>query len=86
MFPLQNNRAMEEFHDLCAQFHIEAKIEALPNPSDYGMIRIFTFQSFNDDTIRVILEHGDTVMLPARGTVQIMLLLHELPPTFERIE
>lgn len=87
MFQLpQTSRVMEEFHDLCAEFQLEAKIESLPNPSDMTVLRVITFQSFSEDTIKVIREDGQYVIIPARGTVQVMLQQYELPPRFERIE
>ena len=87
MFQLPKiDRAMEEFHNLCSDFQLEAKMESLPNPSNMSILRVITFQSFSEDAIKVVREDGQFVIIPARGTVQVMLNEYELPPTFERIE
>lgn len=86
MFGQQQDRAMEEFRELCTEYHIEAKIEALPNPSTLGILRVITFQNFGEEVIRVLSQTGQSVYLPAKGTTQMMLGPDEPPPTFERIE
>lgn len=87
MFQLSRpDKAMEEFYQHCTQFKVEFKVESLPNPSDFSLLRVMTIQSHNDDVIKVVREDGDHLLLPARGTVQVMLHQYELPPTFERIE
>lgn len=87
MFQLpQAHQELEEFHELCTQFHLEAKLEALPNPRDMTMLRVITFQSFGDEIVRVIQDDGNSVTIPARGTAQVMLQPYEQLPKFERIE
>jgi len=76
----------DEFNQLCIDNHIEATVQAYPNPGNLqNAVRLITFRNFNAVTVKVI-QSNKVQMIPATGTLQIMLLPDEPLPSFERME
>ncbi len=77
---------LEDFNQLCVEFHLEATVQSLPNPGSLRAARIMNIKSFGDQVIKVIQENGQVRMIPEKGEIQFMLLPDEQLPTFERME
>jgi hypothetical protein len=75
----------EDFNQMCVDYHVEATVQAYPNPGKGGTMRIITFRNFNDVTIEVI-QFNKTTFIPAKGTGQVMLMPDEALPKLERIK
>jgi len=79
----------EEYNQMCVDNHVEATVQAFPNPgSPFKAMRLVTFRNFNETTIRVIQfdRDGKTHDIPGKGTVQVMLMPDEPLPIFEKVE
>jgi hypothetical protein len=76
----------DEFNQMCVDFHVEATVQPFPNPGNLTSTpRMITFRSFAAETLKVVRK--DKVdLIPAKGTVQLMLQADEPLPKLERIE
>lgn len=72
---------------MCARFKVETQIQALPNPGDvYRAMRLITFRNFSNDTLKLIQfdEQQQTHLIPAKGSVVVMLGPQESLPKIEK--
>lgn len=76
----------DEFNQMCVDFHVEATVQVFPNPGNLKSApRMITFRSFVNETIKVV--RGAKIdLIPAKGTVQVMLQHDEPLPKLERME
>lgn len=76
----------EEFNQMCIDNHVEATIQAFPNPGSLQQgMRLITFRNFNDTTVKVTWSNK-MQMVPAKGTLQVLLPPDEPLPNIERME
>jgi hypothetical protein len=79
----------EAFNDMCTAAHVEAVVKASPNPGDpYHAMRLVTFRSFSSEVVKVTQFNRRTQehLIPAKGTLDIMLAPNEPLPIVERNE
>jgi hypothetical protein len=85
--PVGRSLVSDDYNHLCAEYRVEARVQAFPNPGDvFKALRLVTFTNFNNDPLTVIQQDRTKKrhFLPAKGTLEVMLLPGESMPTFER--
>jgi hypothetical protein len=80
----------EEFNQMCVNNQVECSVQARPNPGNpYRAMRMLTFRSFSDSTIRVYQfdEKKQVHEIPAFGSIQVMLMTPDEPlPRIEKVD
>lgn len=77
----------DEFNQMCIDLHVEATVQAYPNPGNMsGTMRLITFRNFDQAMVKVIQSNNKEHIVPGKGSVQVMLKPDEPLPKLERIE
>jgi hypothetical protein len=79
----------DEFNGMCVEFKVEAQVQVLPNPGNIRRsMRLITFRNFNDYTLKVVQFDAkqQVHMIPAKGTIQVMVAPDEQLPKIERTD
>jgi hypothetical protein len=77
----------DEFNQMCIDNHVEASVQAYPNPGNlHGAMRLITFRNFDAVTVKVVRSNNKVELIPSKGTLQVMLAPEEPLPTLERME
>lgn len=77
----------EDFNRLCTENRVEAKIQAYPNPGNpLRSMRLITFTNFNNEPMTIIQQgtRKKRHLLPAKGTLDIMLAPDEPMPEIQK--
>lgn len=88
--PTQRDKGItDEFNALCAEYKIQCRVSAMPNPGDpFRASRLLHFKSFNNSMI-VIRQNNKkktVTQIPARGECDILLLPEEDYPKFSEVK
>lgn len=76
----------DEFNQMCIDCHVEATIQAYPNPGDMQRaMRLITFRNFDLSTVKVFCINKVHI-IPGKGTAQVMLSADDPLPILERTE
>lgn len=89
LFLGQQGRSLvsEDFNSLCTENRIEAKIQAFPNPGDpLRSMRLITFTNYNNEPLTIVQQDRKKTrhLLPAKGTLDIMLSSDEPLPEIQK--
>ena len=85
--PSGRSLASEDFNRLCTENRVEAKIQAYPNPGNpFRAMRLITFTNFNNEPMTIVQQNvrKKRHLLPAKGTLDIMLAPDEPMPEIEK--
>jgi hypothetical protein len=75
----------DEFNQMCVDCHVEAVVQAFPNPGNLQKaMRKISFRNFDAVTVKVI-RANKIEMIPGKGTLEVLLLADEELPKLERV-
>lgn len=78
-----------EFNQLCIDNQVEVTVQAFSNPGNpYRAMRKLSFHNFSDNVIvvRQFNAKNQSHNIPARGTLEILLMNDEPLPMIEKVE
>jgi hypothetical protein len=77
----------EDFNRLCTENRIEARVQAFPNPGNpLRAMRLITFTNFNNTSMTIVQQdrRKKRHLLPAKGTLEVLLAPDEPMPEIEK--